>query len=126
MRTYNYIMLGSTSAGVSINSSTTISSSAQPIDYTAWGYALQATFIGSQPQGTLSLLSSNDKINFVQITGSSTQFGAGLPSSSAATGTSGVVMYNVRSANYQYMKVQFVPSSASSGQLTATLFSKGM
>ena len=90
-------------------------SSAQSIDFT-FGYSVQATYTGIQPQGTLSLLSSNDDVNFVTIRGSSAYI---------AGASSGTTIWNVRWPNYDSMRVNFSSTSASSGNLVVTFFSKG-
>lgn len=109
MRTYNYQLISTTGiTGL-------ISTSAHKIDYT-WAYAMQAIYSGNT-NGVLSLLSSNDGVNFDTIVGSS----------AAISGSSGSYLWNVLSANYLYVQGQFLAStaSASTGTLRFIINSKG-
>ena len=114
MRTYSYTLFNRTinaSSGVVV----AFSSSAQQIDYTT-GYAMQATYTGIKPEGTLSLLGSNDGINFITIKNSEV----------AITGAaSGTTIWNVILPSYDFVKIKFQSTSATSGSLVGTFYSKG-
>lgn len=113
---------------------TTFSSSAVFVEY-GTGFAVHATFTGAQPQGTLALkgacllpsqlATSSMNPGFVPIAGTSTYIGAGLPGSTAATGTSGQILWNVADNNYNYVRLTFDASTASTGNLSAIIVSKG-
>ncbi len=107
MRTYFYQLLQS-STGLSGS----VSSSAQRIEFTT-GYSVQAIYTGGL-NGTASLLSSNDGVTFDTITNTSQTFSG-----------AGSFMWNVLSANYQYVQFSYTATSASSGLLSVNLFSKG-
>lgn len=111
MRTYLYELIYTT--GVN----TTVSSSGHKIDYTV-SYAMQAIYEGGL-NGVLQLQSSNDGLNFDTIQNSPTL------TQPVLTGTTGSFTWNVLSANYLYVRSQFVPSSASSGNLKFLINSKG-
>lgn len=99
--------------------------SAQNIEFSV-GYNVQVAFTGIQPQGTFQLCSSNDAIDFVPIAGSSADIGVGLPGSSAFTGSSGVISWNVDRGYYKHVQLQFTPTVASTGTLVrATISGKG-
>ena len=131
----------STPAGASVFP--VICSSAINVEYYR-GFSVQAVFTGAQPQGTLQLLCANDntgnvpstgllpilaqpgnELRFTPIVGTSTYIGRGLPGSTAATGTSGMVMWNIQDVYYKWMKLEFIASTASSGALVATMMAKG-
>lgn len=88
--------------------------------------SVHTVITGAQPQGFAQLIASNDEVRqfpqqqpqyFMPIAGSSTNFGRGLPGSSAATGTSAMLMWNVTDANYKWLRLQVIASTASTGQL---------
>lgn len=115
MRTYPYKLI--TDGNISANSATSgyVSSSAHPIEYT-YGFSIEASFKGSNPEGILSLHSSNDGTNFSLVRQTEV-----LPN-----GSSGTFMWNYgRMVNYDYIFVDFAATSASSGVLNCLFFSKG-
>lgn len=107
MRTYP--LLWFSSSGMAQN----LASSAQKIDYTV-GYSVQAVYGGPSPRGTMALYASNDGVNFAQV-----------QNSSQLISSSGNFMWNVMSANYDYVQFQFASSAASSGTLVVNFYSKG-
>lgn len=109
MRTYPIYPQWLSSTSMSQN----LASSAQKIDYTV-GYSVQAIYNGPNPRGTMSLNASLDGVNFAQI-----------DNSSVLISSSGNYVWNVISANYDYVKFQFASSAASSGSLTVLFYSKG-
>lgn len=100
-----------------IPTSGVLSSSALQMEYST-GLAIQARYAGG-PTGTMSLLASNDGIYFVTIAGS----GANITPNLA--GSTGQYMWNLISPGFQYVKWQFSSTSASSGLMAVTAFSKG-
>ena len=108
MRTFPYVLFSST--GMAQN----YASSGLKIDYTL-GYSVQAVYGGPNPRGTISLNASNDNVNWAQIANSSFLI----------TGTSGSYMWNIWTANYDYMQFQFASSAASSGTMLVNLDSTG-
>lgn len=106
MLTFNSLMLATT--GVT----QPISTSGFYIEYLL-GYSVQTTFSGNW-DGTVSLNSSNDGVNYTPITGAS-----------KAISTSGSVMFNVWQARYQYTQAQFTPGvNPSSGVLSFRIQAK--
>ena len=59
---------------------------------------------------------------FVPISGTSAYIGPGLPGSTAATGTSAMLFYNLADAGYKWLQSQFIASTASSGALIRCQF----
>lgn len=111
MRTYNCYLTPTT--GVGIVASSVYQSSAQTIQYEV-GFSLQAVYTGAQPQGTISLLGSNDGIHFVTVSGTS----------SLLSGSTGSTLWNLPQAYYKFIKANFSATSASSGALTVLMQSK--
>lgn len=89
------------------------SSSAQKIDYTI-GYSVQANLSGSNGRGTLSLQASIDGTNFAEV-----------QNSSVLMSSSGTYVWNVMSANYDYVRFNLASSAGANGSLTVLFYSKG-
>ena len=90
----------------------TFSTSALKIEYTT-GCAVQAIYTGG-PTGALSLLASNDGINFSTIANSS----------NSITGP-GNYIWNLLSPGFEFIQGNFTASSASSGTMAFNFNSKG-
>lgn len=92
--------------------STDLASSAQKIDYTV-AYSVQAIYTGNT-RGTMALYASNDGLNFSQI-----------QNSSYLISSSGNYVWNVLSANYDYVQWRFASSATSTGTMQVLFYSKG-
>lgn len=98
----------------------TFTSSAFKIEY-GLGYAVQTIYNGVV-NGTISLLSSNDGVNFDTISGTPTVI------SNPAAGTTGHFTWNVMQSNYQYVQFGYAASSTitnTTGLIRATIVYKG-
>jgi hypothetical protein len=114
MLAWAYPMFGTT--GTFFTGSQVVSSSSLHIKYTQ-GYSVQfatsANSGASSTIGTVSLLGSNDNINFVPINGTT-----------AFMSSTGSVLINVGQAYYKYLQANFSSSTPSSGFVVTTFLSK--
>lgn len=79
-----------------------------------FSYAVQCTFTGASPLGTLSIQISIDNVNF-----------ADAPATSTAISATGTFVFNIPDAAYQYFRVKFVHTGGSVGNMTSLCFIKG-
>lgn len=80
--------------------------------------AVQALYTGNI-NGTLSLSSSNDGVNYDVITGSTTGINQNF------NGSTGHMTWNIPFPGYSYILGNWVNASASTGMLAFNLYSKG-
>lgn len=103
----------------SSNMNVAIASSAVELFY-KWGFSIQASYAGSNPQGQLFLRGSNDNQTPTTWTN--------ITATTSIVNGAGSTMWDSQFANYKWVQMVFQPSSsvASSGILTAIANIKGL
>ena len=109
-----------------------IASTAVELHY-KWGYSIQVKYAGSVTNGQVYLQASNDGLTAngaYNVNPTATFPGVMTPitgTTALVSGTSGSIVYDSQFANYRWVQLVYVPSSAvaTSGILTATSNVKG-